>query len=301
MKNPLQTFGPNLAGRDFVIGDLHGGLPAFNNLLKNLNFDDEIDRMFSASDLVDRGPNSYECMRLMRKKGFHPCLANHEQMMLEAFRGGRMGRYWVQNGGAWGVSARIAYNAKERGELVTMTDEEADIIDLIDLVEELPFMMTINHKNGKKFHILHAELPSSEAGQITDEDLADPEIVRGLATIQSGDGDAFLWGRNLFMPFYGIELTKEKVVKNLRGRNAVRWFNDDRSMIISGHTILTQPLTILGQTNIDTCAYASCKEGAEDWQALTCIELDTWTFYQATPTTFKEVQPLTVNKADIIT
>lgn len=306
MKNPILTFGPNELGRDFVIGDLHGGYPALQNLKRNLDFDEEKDRMFSASDLVDRGPNSYECFKLLREKWFHPCLANHEQLVAEAFKGTRVGQWWMPNGGGWGAPALQAYRAKQRGEEnVVMTDEEADIIDLVKLIDELPFLITINHKNGKKFHVLHAELPPKHSGSVTDKDLEDPETVLELATTQTYDGDAFLWGRYLFMPFYGKVLTKEKVVTNLK-RSGVGnkthghdLWNDERSMIISGHTIMTHPITIVGQTNIDTCAHASCREDNEGWEALTCIELDTWTFYQATPTTFKTVEPLVINREDL--
>jgi hypothetical protein len=92
------------------------------------------------------------------------------------------------------------------------------------------------------------------------------------------------------------------VVEEVKDRDLDRFFSDNLSHIISGHTIVTQPLTIIGQTNIDTCAYGSCDtERAAKWQGLTCIDLDTWTFYRATPTTFEVVEPVTVNKADLET
>ena len=42
MNNPIKTFQPNLVGRDFVIGDLHGAYAVFENLLKNINFDTKV-------------------------------------------------------------------------------------------------------------------------------------------------------------------------------------------------------------------------------------------------------------------
>jgi len=299
VKNILKTYGPNFNGRDFVIGDLHGGYPAFQNLVREIHFDPFKDRIFSTSDLVDRGPNSYECLQLLREPWFCCSNANHEQMMFEAFNGGWMGKYWLRNGGGWGLEALTAHNKRRADPAFVIDDKSADIIDLVNLAGELPFMMTLNHKNGKKFHFIHAELPSSRSAEVDDEMLADPEKVYELATTQAADGDTFLWGRYVFMPFYGIHLTKEKVVRSVKGRHIERLQNENRSMIISGHTIMTQPLTIMGQTNIDTCAYGSCNPDPDGWEALTCIELDTWTFYQATPTTFKVVEPLTVNKEDL--
>ncbi|WP_407305828.1 metallophosphoesterase [Acinetobacter sp.] len=302
MQNALKTLSPNLEGRDFVIGDLHGAYPALLNLFKGINFDPEKDRLMSVTDLVDRGPDSLSCLRLLREKFFHGAIANHEQMMYEAFHGGYMGNFWLRNGGSWGAPALQAFKARARDSSFIVDDEHAEIIDLVDMIGELPFMITVNHKNGKKFHILHAEIPSHLAGRVTDKDLEDDTIVRELATTEAPDGgDSFVWGRRIFLPFYGIPLTKEKVVKDLKHRKILNCFNDERSMVISGHTIMTQPLTIVGQTNIDTCAQASCRNPAvEPWAALTCIELDTWTFYQATPTSFKVVEPLTVNKEDLI-
>ena len=303
MKSALKVFGPNLHGRDFAIGDLHGSIDCFQNLLREIHFDQTKDRMFSASDLVDRGTNSLECLRLMREPWFHNVLANHEQMMIEAFHGGIMGQYWIQNGGRWGLEALQQYRAKKAGQPHVITDDMADLYDLVELADELPFLITINHKSGKKFHILHAELPPRLSGEVRDVDLEDEECVRELAMTQAGDGDAFLWARSLFQDFSRMPVDKERIVKRIKtmrgGKDQfLKQFNDERSHIISGHSIVYHPLTLIGQTNIDTCAYGA-DDRAQGWEALTCIDLDTWTFYQATPTTFKVVEPITVNKADL--
>lgn len=302
MKNPLKTFGPNLLGRDFVIGDLHGAMPAFRNLLRELHFDPTKDRMFSVADLVDRGPDSLDCLRLIHEDWFKPSLSNHEQMMIQAFTGGRMGQYWFMNGGAWGFEAWQKFKNENAGLSSLITDEEAELYELVSLADELPFLMTVNHKSGKKFHILHAELPANKVG-ITDEDLADPEIVRKLATTQSGDGDAFLWGRNIFMPYYNKTPIKENMIKDAKYRKLDKFFAGQEgkplSHIISGHTIVRRPMTMIGQTNIDTCAYGSCDELPTVWSGLTCINLDDWTFWRATPTKFEQVEPVVVTKEDL--
>lgn len=305
MKNPIQTFEPNTQGRDFVIGDLHGALEVFMQLLTNLNFDPEKDRMFSVGDLVDRGPDSLDCLMLLKEKWFHAVLANHEQMMVEAFDGGYMGNFWIQNGGFWGFTALKEWQTSRQhvtNELDRPPAPSAESLrlwDALDYVRDLPYIMTVNMKDGRKFHIIHAELPPRR--EITDETLADPARVLELATIQSHDGDFFCWGRHLFRSFYGKDLPNlvDKVKRMGAGiLSQDCTFNDKLSHIISGHTILHHPLTIVGQTNIDTCAYASL-DGERKWAALTCVELDTWTFYQQTPDDFRTVTPITVNMADI--
>lgn len=306
MKNPLKTFEPNEDGRDFVIGDLHGSLACFNKLLEGIGFDKTKDRMFSTSDLVDRGPNSLECLELLKESWFFAVLANHEQMMLEAFNGGYMGQFWVQNGGLWGYTAyqdSVKLKATTTNELHKHVPDPDSmrLFEVLPLVEELPYLITVKMPKGHKFHIIHAELPPGQL--ITDEDLASPERLLELATVQSSDGDFFLWGRFMFAQFYKMNLSNFDKVKRIvahRFRDSFGWFNDKLSHIISGHTIVQHPLTIIGQTNIDTGAYGSNDSDARSWEALTCIELKTWTFYQATPHEFRTVTPLTVNRDDVI-
>jgi hypothetical protein len=310
MKNPLKTLEANTVGRDFVIGDLHGCYEIFQNLLKNINFDYTKDRMICVGDLVDRGPDSLKCLSLILEPWFHSVLANHEQMMLDRFEGGYMGRYWYRNGGQWGMEAYNDYESMKHDKSRIPADSSVELIDLLPLVEELPFMITVNTKAGKKFHVIHAELPD-RVGTITDMELTVPEEVAMLATVHRGEGDAFLWNRFIFAPFYRSELkNKRKIVATLKYTKATEIFNDKLSHIISGHTVLQQPMTIVGQTNIDTCAYDSYPEKTSSsgkyvqkppkWAALTCVELDTWTFYKTTETTFKEIKPVVITEKDLL-
>lgn len=311
MKHPLKTLEANLLGRDFVVGDIHGSYSAFKNLFQNLNFNPDVDRIISVGDLVDRGPDSLSCLSLIREKWFHSVLANHEQMMVCKFNGNWMGGYWFQNGGEWGMEAwndyNSVYNKHTPGRIPS--NKSMELIELLPLVEELPFLITINTKSGKKFHVLHAELPAA-AGPITDDILADPEKVFKLATIQRGDGDAFLWTRNVFGQFYAANLQNlKKIARTCRQCN-LEMFNDELSHIISGHTVLQKPMTIVGQTNIDTYAYkmyppvvvpyGPSYEKPPEWAALTCVELDTWKFYQATATEFRTIDPVVISEDDIV-
>lgn len=274
--------------------------------------------MFSVGDLVDRGPDSLACLQLIREPWFHCVLSNHEQMMFEAFNGGYMGQFWLMNGGVWGMETLNVANylqaQKLRGEMERsfdgqqnaaqlrgapiITDLDMELIDLLQEVEQLPFIITINHKSGKKFHVIHAELPPGE--KITDSDLSSPGRVMELATKQTRDGDCFLWGRYTFAPFCRVDLSDvEKQVRKAAYDKMHHRFNDELSHIISGHSIVQRPLTIVGQTNIDTGAYGSYDSDARSWEGLTCIDLDTWTFYRATEATFQTVEPLVINRADI--
>lgn len=61
----VKTYNRNLAGRDFVVGDIHGCYDQLTNLLKEIKFNFAKDRMFAVGDLVDRGSKSKEVLDLL--------------------------------------------------------------------------------------------------------------------------------------------------------------------------------------------------------------------------------------------
>jgi len=302
MKNPIKTFEPNLNGRDFVVGDLHGSLTAFERLLSGINFNKAVDRMFSVGDLVDRGPDSLECLALLKEPWFHCVLANHEQLMIEAFDGGYLGAFWAQNGGLWGFNALEEWRASKKL-IINELDrppppkhESLRLWDLLDYVRELPYLLTVLRPDGRRFHVIHAEFPP-DRGPITDELLTNPEEVLRLATVQTRDGDFLCWGRHIYYQFYNLQVNESKAqrIVDYHFKKGTGIYNPALSHIISGHTILQRPTTIFGQTNIDTCAFGSYKSDAASWKCLTAVDLGSWIFYQATETEFRTAEPLVVN------
>lgn len=87
----------NTKGLDFFVGDLHGCYDKFQQKLKYIGFDPETDRMFSVGDLIDRGPDSVKCLKLLEEPWFHAVLGNHEDFLL----GSHTNYVWVSNGGGW--------------------------------------------------------------------------------------------------------------------------------------------------------------------------------------------------------
>lgn len=308
MKNPVKQLPPNTLGRDFVIGDLHGSLSCLDNLFANIKFNPTVDRLISVGDLIDRGPESLLCLELLREPWFHCVLANHEQMMLDAFYGGPTGRYWLQNGGEWGAMALKDWRDKQQNDAMGVSDNEYEdtsirVWESLKLVKELPYILTVNMSDGKKFHVIHAELPIDYNKKITDAVLADPKKVMDLASRENLDGTFLIWGRFIYYNFFRADLSNiakvGRIVKNMLSRPGINIFNNKLSHIISGHTVLHRPMTILGQTNIDTGAYGSYFGDGRKYEALTALELGTWTFYQATEKTFRIVEQLIVNKEQL--
>ena len=74
----------NKVGRDFVVGDVHGRYDLLKQAMEAHAFDKKKDRLFSVGDIVNRGPESEKCLKLLKKKWFFMVLGNHEMALLEA-------------------------------------------------------------------------------------------------------------------------------------------------------------------------------------------------------------------------
>jgi serine/threonine protein phosphatase 1 len=100
---PLHKLIPlNSTGRDFFIGDIHGEYNLLIKLLKKVDFDPNIDRLFSTGDVIDRGPDSYKCLLETQEKWFYPILGNHEKLLIDTSLGSYYWKsVWFENGGQW--------------------------------------------------------------------------------------------------------------------------------------------------------------------------------------------------------
>lgn len=179
----LRRFGVNTTpgGRDFIVADIHGQYAELMAQLAAVAFDVSRDRLFSAGDLIDRGPSSLECLELLRRPWFHATLANHETMMLTALRN-RPSAYhkpsdWVLNGGDW---------------VLTLPNEEkARLAALLPLVEQNPLVMAVEHPAGR-FNMTHAQLTRPDTGTpFRDADLCDENLLEDAEVILT-------WGRTLY-------------------------------------------------------------------------------------------------------
>lgn len=139
-----QKYGLNEHGRDFVVGDLHGCLDLLLGKMEEVDFDAGKDRMFSVGDLVDRGPESMECLYLIKQPWFHPVQGNHEDMMLKVVLDDNDPLHWWMNGGGWQQAA-----------------DPDEIIKLCEKVRKLPYSITIETKDGD-IGVCHSQPPSHD-------------------------------------------------------------------------------------------------------------------------------------------
>lgn len=206
MKPIVQKFDANITGRDFVVGDLHGFLDLFHAELDRQNFDPSCDRVFSVGDLIDRGPDSMGCLRLLKQPWFHAVRGNHEQMLLGYFFPASLSvqasllntQTFLKHGGAWVTTLR----ASEQNELQS---------ELLPYVRTLPHLITVG-QGRTRFNVVHAELmtgaPEFSIQRLTSPALRDTTVSSGSvmtdtdldalqADAQSPFLDAMLWGRRL--------------------------------------------------------------------------------------------------------
>lgn len=64
--------------RTIVIGDIHGCLEEFRELLALVSYRQGEDRLVLVGDLMDRGPDPVGCVRLAQELGAESVLGNHE-------------------------------------------------------------------------------------------------------------------------------------------------------------------------------------------------------------------------------
>ena len=84
----------------WLVGDLHGCFARLMEALRERRFDPYQDLLLSVGDLIDRGPQSAECLDLLRYRWFFAVRGNHEQMALDTLADGEP-MLWEMNGGGW--------------------------------------------------------------------------------------------------------------------------------------------------------------------------------------------------------
>lgn len=157
----------NSRGRDFFLGDAHGRLDAVLLALGDVDFDPSRDRVICVGDLVDRGPNSYELLKLTRQPWFFAVRGNHEAMLLNTNDHFSL-VHWLMNGGEWFMEMR--------GE---------QIVDSYALAVDLPVAITVEIPEGRKVGVCHAEWPGDNWDNV-EEALADKSMLNRM-----------LWGRKI--------------------------------------------------------------------------------------------------------
>lgn len=264
------------------MGDLHGKRALLVQWLKWVKFDFENDILLSTGDLIDRGEDSLWCASLIYQPWFHSCHSNHGQMFKDALFGKSVWNSGISYVDAWVLP--LMQNPK----LKTLAGD----------MGELPIVLNIKNKAGKLFHIIHAEL---EDGMVTGDQLQDDALMTDWLARDYAltNKPSILWSRFQYSEF---------CMKNISHNSVVGYFNEhpgntqaiinmqnaERGHIISGHTIMQKPLTILNQTCIDTGAYLDLS-----WAGLTFMDLNTGGMMRSTKLGMVPVYPIKITMEDL--
>lgn len=217
MSNLIKRFARNTAGRDLVVGDVHGCFSKLRAALDAVGFDPAAgDRLFSVGDLVDRGPESADVLEWLALPWFAAVQGNHEDM---AIRWGRPGcpmdaGLYALNGGAW----NIANTAPER-------------LKYSDALQALPLAIEVETAAGL-VGIVHADCPFGSWWQFTAA-LENQELTRAY---RKAIREAVLWSRDR------VETGDQSVVAG-----AVA--------IVVGHTPQDEPRWLGNVLYLDTAAW----------------------------------------------
>ncbi|WP_456267232.1 metallophosphoesterase [Kushneria sp. AK178] len=155
----LKRFERNVSGHDYVVGDLHGHYALLERELARVDFDPDRDRLFSVGDLIDRGPDSLQCLELVHQPGCFAITGNHEMMARNALFDNHWGQ-WLSNGGEW----------SQQYDKVTLRNR------LAEAMMKMPLAFEVETDHGV-VGIVHAEPP------------------RDWADIRKTSRDTLLWSR----------------------------------------------------------------------------------------------------------
>lgn len=240
-----QRFPANNQGRDFVIGDIHGCFDEFHALLKGIEFNPTVDRMFSVGDLIDRGPHSMMCIDLVYETWFHAVRGNHEQMMIDTILYNDMNAKdtWLYNGGMWSAS-----------------HPKYELKDAAERLDQLPLIITVG-EGDTRFNVVHAELISTRKYSYA---FYAPGEADSLVTDQTidtwgfsdDDETSMIWGRTIIN---GVEYRKDQ-------------FQDPANLSITyvGHTPCKEVKRVEQQVYLDTAAvYHHVGKHDRDFPSLT--------------------------------
>jgi serine/threonine protein phosphatase 1 len=176
MTHPVvQRHAANTAGRDFVVGDIHGAYTQVLNAMRAVYFNPGTDRLFVVGDLVDRGPESLRALKFLQQPYVHAVRGNHEDFWLECY----------EDGPPQSVVVEACGRLQNMGVDWWLEAPAADRDALVARFAELPLAIELETPRGL-VGLVHAEVPGGMTWQEFTEALErnDPHTVQTA-----------LWGR----------------------------------------------------------------------------------------------------------
>lgn len=141
----------------YIVADIHGKYKQFLRELKDWKFDKEQDLVVGVGDLIDRGFESLDVLRLLDEKWFVSVIGNHEQMAYDAICGSSQSPYlreWLDTYGFW-------YKILDRLEKDEARERVKEVYETYPRVIEIEVDEKRSLNNRKKIVVCHALYPNS--------------------------------------------------------------------------------------------------------------------------------------------
>ena len=233
----------NEAGRDLIVGDIHGQRETFERLLEKVGYSpDDGDRLLLLGDLIDRGPDSPGMLGWLGRDGVECVRGNHEQMMLDAFEeGGDCKELWMhrRNGGSWATGLGPA----ERE-------------DWLRAVRRLPFALEVDTAQGPLV-LVHAEIPEKTPWWAFKAWLEEGDRAARLLALWSKDRLQDHWFKRRQLEEFGRDYGQDAGVPDV-------W------RAFHGHISLQEPVRLQNIRWIDTSA---SQPDSYSGAAVACVEI----------------------------
>ncbi|MHB8919971.1 MAG: metallophosphoesterase [Halothiobacillus sp.] len=228
----------NSGGRDFVVGDLHGNLTRLEKVLEYHQFKPDRDRVISVGDLIDRGTDSMNTLRLLSEPWFFSVAGNHERLLSQYRQAltqrqlDSSARKHLEAAGAqWLLDAYDSLNEDKWADLIT---------EIMNLIGQMPLMIQIGN-GANAVGVVHAELPDWDWNR----NVARLERIKKVKFWDQPRDDPsiepILWGRTQFQSLMRGEHRDRTI-------SGIAW-------VIYGHSILSSPRRAGNRIWIDTGAY----------------------------------------------
>lgn len=163
----------NTKGRDLVVGDIHGEILLLLQLLTQIGFDPERDRLFLVGDLIDRGPYSHLVLQLLALPSVYSVRGNHEDMLLGYYANGEP------------TEEALAYLTQHNGLGWWMHIPRDQRIPILQALAALPLVIEVDTPRGS-VGLIHAEVPRG---------MDWPTFVAGIEAGAKKIIHSCLWGR----------------------------------------------------------------------------------------------------------
>jgi len=156
--------------RTIVVGDIHGCLEEFKQLLEKLQ-PKPSDRLICAGDLVDRGPYSAGVVEHVRKNGYEAVMGNHDEKHV------RWARHEAKKKSQLGYKNPMRFTDARKAEHDQLSDEDRSFL------AALPYYLRFEH-DGVPWLVTHAGIPTDKP-----IDEIDPRMLVRCRTTDKDTGE----------------------------------------------------------------------------------------------------------------